>query len=92
MLRKGWRWKEGDIQKDDMDAIIRIHNTNNEEAWREVLKWEALHATECMCPKLKSFSGKAQEFSPRARVRSWYDFRAFNQSTMYQLLMFSFRC
>jgi len=71
MLRKGWRWKEGDIQQNDMDAIIKIHNRNNEDAWREVLKWEALHATECMCPKLKSFSGKAQEFSPRARLRSW---------------------
>jgi len=71
MLRKGWRWKEGDIQQNDMDAIIKIHNRNNEDAWREVLKWEALHATECMCPKLKSFSGKAQEFSPRARIRSW---------------------
>lgn len=72
MLRKGWKWNEGDIQQNDMDAIIRIHNKNNEDAWREVLKWEALHATECMCPKLKSFRGKAQEFSPRARIRSWY--------------------
>jgi len=27
-----------------MNSIIRIHNANNEEAWREVLKWEALHA------------------------------------------------
>jgi cytochrome c heme-lyase len=72
MLRKGWRWKEGDIGPGEMDAIIRIHNVNNEQAWREVLKWEALHATECMIPKLKSFRGKATEFSPRARMRSWY--------------------
>jgi len=71
MLRKGWQWKEGDIEQKDMNAIINIHNANNEQAWREVLKWEALHATECLCPKLKSFSGKAQEFSPRARFRSW---------------------
>uniref|UniRef100_A0A914S5A1 Holocytochrome c-type synthase n=1 Tax=Parascaris equorum TaxID=6256 RepID=A0A914S5A1_PAREQ len=33
MLRKGSR---------DMENIIRIHNANNEEAWREVLKWENL--------------------------------------------------
>ena len=71
MLRKGWRWKDEDISQKDMDAIISIHNVNNEEAWREVLKWEALHATECMCPKLKSFSGRAKDFSPRARIRSW---------------------
>lgn len=44
MLRKGWRWKESDISPNDMAHIIRIHNINNEEAWREVLKWEALHA------------------------------------------------
>lgn len=44
MLRKGWRWKESDISSNDMAHIIRIHNINNEEAWREVLKWEALHA------------------------------------------------
>ena len=44
MLRKGWRWKKGDIEKEDMSNIIRIHNANNEQAWQEVLKWEAMHA------------------------------------------------
>lgn len=71
MLRKGWRWKDDDLNQDDMNHIIRIHNVNNEEAWREVLKWEALHARECQEPKLKSFGGKAKEYSPRARFRSW---------------------
>lgn len=71
MLRKGWRWQKDDIQQKDMDDIIKIHNANNEQAWQEVLKWEALHARECGNPKLKSFGGKATEFSPRARMRSW---------------------
>lgn len=35
----------------------------------QVLKWEALHAYECGNPKLKSFGGKAQDYSPRARMR-----------------------
>lgn len=35
----------------------------------KVLKWEALHARECNCPKLKSFGGKAKDYSPRARIR-----------------------
>jgi cytochrome c heme-lyase len=70
MLRKGWRWENEEIKQKDMDAIISIHNVNNEDAWREVLKWEALHASECQFPKLKSFRGKAQEFSPRARIRN----------------------
>ncbi|KAG8236946.1 hypothetical protein J437_LFUL016708 [Ladona fulva] len=71
MLRKGWRWKEEDINPKDMDHIIKIHNANNEMAWQEVLKWEALHARECWTPKLKSFGGKAKDYSPRARIRHW---------------------
>ncbi|KAL1240733.1 Holocytochrome c-type synthase [Trichinella spiralis] len=54
MLRKGWQWKESDIQPDDMDSIIRIHNSNNEQAWREILRWEALHFKECDCPNSNS--------------------------------------
>jgi len=69
MLRKGWRWKDDDLSPNDMEHIIKIHNANNEQAWQEVLKWEALHCTECMEPKLKSFGGKATQYSPRARIR-----------------------
>jgi len=54
-----------------MSQIIRIHNANNEQAWKEILLWEAMHRRECDCPKLKSFSGNAQKYSPRARIRSW---------------------
>ena len=71
MLRKGWRWKNDDISPKDMDDIIKIHNANNEQAWREVLKWEALHARECGTPRLRSFGGKATTYSPRARIRHW---------------------
>lgn len=44
MLRKGWRWENDQIKDNDMNWIIRMHNTNNESVWREILKWEALHA------------------------------------------------
>ncbi|XP_013406969.1 cytochrome c-type heme lyase [Lingula anatina] len=71
MLRKGWRWKKDDISEEDMNGIIRIHNANNEQAWLEVLKWEAWHAKECCDPKLKSFGGKAKDFSWRAKIRHW---------------------
>merc|ERR1711878_192548 len=72
MLRKGWRWKEEDeVSQDTMSSIIKINNRNNEDAWQEVLKWEALHANECGNPKLKSFGGKATDYSPRARFRHW---------------------
>lgn len=39
----GWRWKDEEIEKHDMSNIIKIHNANNEMAWKEVLKWEAYH-------------------------------------------------
>ncbi|XP_006634946.2 holocytochrome c-type synthase isoform X2 [Lepisosteus oculatus] len=72
MLRKGWRWKDDDLSPGDMTNIIKIHNQNNEQAWHEILKWEALHAKECPCgPTLVRFGGKAKEYSPRARIRSW---------------------
>lgn len=71
MLRKGWRWEEDAIKQQDMTHIINIHNANNEKAWQEVLKWEALHYSECQTPKLKKFGGKASEYSPRAKIRSW---------------------
>lgn len=69
MLRKGWRWQEDQLTQRDMENIIRIHNANNEEAWREVLKWENLLHPDCDSPKLKSFKGDARNFSPRARIR-----------------------
>lgn len=71
MLRKGWKWEEDAVKPNDMSAIIKIHNANNELAWQEVLKWEALHYNECKTPKLKKFGGKATDFSPRARIRNW---------------------
>lgn len=39
-----WRWKDDSLAPDDMSNIIKIHNRNNEQAWEEILKWEALHA------------------------------------------------
>ena len=44
MIRKGWKWESEDVSSEDMENIITIHNTNNEWAWQEVLKWEAMHA------------------------------------------------
>lgn len=69
MLRKGWRWKDDSLSSADMESIVRMHNMNNELAWLEILKWEAMHAHECMTPRLASFGGKAKDFSPRARIR-----------------------
>ena len=44
MIRKGWKFSEEELKAEDMKHIISIHNKNNEDAWQEILKWEALHA------------------------------------------------
>ena len=44
MIKKGWKYSEEELKPEDMRHIITIHNKNNEDAWQEVLKWEALHA------------------------------------------------
>ena len=75
MLRKGWRWQDDALSPADMENIIRMHNINNELAWLEVLKWEALHCHECMNPRLASFGGKAKDYSPRARIRNWLGYK-----------------
>ncbi|CAJ0950735.1 unnamed protein product, partial [Mesorhabditis belari] len=75
MLKKGWRWEDDHLSQKDMENIIRIHNANNEEAWREVLKWELLLHPECGNPQLKSFKGDAQNLSPRARFRGWLGYQ-----------------
>ncbi|BFY99472.1 hypothetical protein BsWGS_02512 [Bradybaena similaris] len=71
MLRKGWIFKETDMSSEYVKNMMKIHNANHELAWREVLKWEALHADECKDPKLKSCSSFGTKYSPRARIRSW---------------------
>ena len=43
-ISQGWHWSGDQLKPEDMKHIIAIHNRNNEEAWQEVLKWEALHA------------------------------------------------
>jgi len=75
MKRKGWQWGPEDINAKDMEQIIKIHNANNEKAWEEVLKWERMHLKECPNPQLKSFGGKAQDYSPRARIRGWMGYQ-----------------
>ncbi|GAX78873.1 hypothetical protein CEUSTIGMA_g6312.t1 [Chlamydomonas eustigma] len=63
MKRKGW-----DPRKEDMQAVVSIHNSVNERAWREVMAWEALHANECAMPRLKKFVGRPSDYSPKARI------------------------
>ena len=56
----------------DMETVVAVHNNMNENTWRQVLAWEALHppqggpGTE---PKLLRFLGRPDDLSPKARLK-----------------------
>ncbi|KAG6952687.1 hypothetical protein JG688_00013171 [Phytophthora aleatoria] len=62
MKRKGWA-----PEAQQMKTIVAIHNTVNEQSWREVLKWESFHPSKEPV-KLKKFMGKPTEYSPKAKM------------------------
>jgi cytochrome c heme-lyase len=65
LVRKGWETPEEHIE-----TMVQIHNFLNEEAWNEVLKWEARNnggALPSPAPQLARFQGRPGELSPKAR-------------------------
>lgn len=65
MRRKGWSADER-----DMAAVVSIHNTVNEQTWKQVMQYEQLHAHQCSTPKLLKFRGRPSDPSPKARLMS----------------------
>ena len=57
----------------DMDVVVGIHNEVNEQAWREILRWERMHPG-CE-PRLVRFQGRPQDYSAKARVMNWMGYR-----------------
>ena len=57
----------------DMETVVAIHNNMNENTWRQVLAWEALHSVQGgqpgTEPKLLRFMGRPDELSPKARLK-----------------------
>lgn len=35
--------KADNVDEDDMDVVVKIHNEMNERAWRRLLEWEEMH-------------------------------------------------
>ncbi|KAF2072366.1 hypothetical protein CYY_006312 [Polysphondylium violaceum] len=67
MFFNAMKKKQYEPKEDDMNVVISIHNTVNERCWEHILDWEKEYKEECDNPKLIKFSGKAQDFSPKAR-------------------------
>ncbi|KAI9268942.1 cytochrome c/c1 heme lyase-domain-containing protein [Phascolomyces articulosus] len=67
MRRKNWNPEEK-----DMSVVVPIHNAVNEMAWMKILEWEKMHHTECNQPKLVKFQGRPKDYTPKARLYSWF--------------------
>lgn len=66
MLRKG---KGDGIPEDAVELMVEVHNFLNEGAWQQILQWEDPYtAATKVEPRLKQFTGKPHELSPRARM------------------------
>jgi len=57
--------------EEDMDHVVRIHNSMNENTWNVIMEWERLHAVQGPGrePKLLRFLGRPQDYSPKARLK-----------------------
>lgn len=67
LRRKG---KGTDVREDDVPTIVAVHNNMNERAWRELERWEALHAETAGSARLLRFRGRPDELSPKARLKA----------------------
>ena len=56
----------------DIDTVVAIHNNMNENTWKKVLSWEALHPADGPGrePKLLRFMGKPDDLSPKAYFKT----------------------
>ena len=64
MKRKGYNPEERDIS-----VILAIHNLVNEQGWTKIKEWESLRGN--LNPKLKSFTGRPKDISPKALFSNW---------------------
>jgi cytochrome c heme-lyase len=64
--------KSEGVTESDAETMVYVHNTMNENTWRQVLRWEKLHEQECADPRLHWFVGKPHDLSPKARLWSLF--------------------
>lgn len=67
--------KTADASEEYMETVVAIHNNMNENTWKQVLAWEALHPPKKDVhgsdPKLLRFLGRPDELSPKAKILTW---------------------
>ncbi|TIC61185.1 dihydroxyacetone kinase Dak1 [Wallemia mellicola] len=87
LVRKGWETPE-----ESVEDMVAIHNFLNEEAWKEVLKWEKRNNDGKETLQLAQFSGRPGDYTPKARLQmllstlfsnSFYDEPPFDRHDWY---------
>lgn len=69
MLKKG---KGDGIPEDAVESMVEVHNFLNEGAWQQILSWEKSYTLKSQVePRLKKFTGKPHDLSPKARMYLW---------------------
>jgi len=72
MKRKGLN--PGD-EPQSIPDMVKIHNSVNERCWSKVAEYENYHLSICANSKLKSFRGRAQDFTIRAKFWNLFGYQ-----------------
>jgi cytochrome c heme-lyase len=66
LKRKG---KDEDVTEEDMEHVVSVHNSMNQQTWQAVAAWEErFHCDTCASPALSRFRGRPHDLSPKARL------------------------
>ena len=61
--------KADDVSEADMEHVVSVHNSMNQQTWAAVAAWEQrFHCEECASPALSRFRGRPYDLSPKARL------------------------
>ena len=65
--------KADDVNVEDMNAVVAVHNSMNKQTWQKLLRWERLnHAEDIESLKLVRFMGRPHDLTPKARFLSTF--------------------
>lgn len=63
--------KDEDVTEDDMEHVVSVHNSMNQQTWQAVAAWEErFHSHQSTSPSLLRFLGRPHDLSPKARLFS----------------------
>jgi len=71
-LYRALKRKNKPIEKDDSASVANVHTMVTEASWKQILEYEALHASKCPNPSLARFQGKDGIYSFKAKLVNFF--------------------